>query len=175
MIQTTASAFADKILIVQRPAKNLPEHFGADGFFVRLLAKGRLAQPFQPLILRCDVFRQRELVLTLGVNRFLPQMRAGAGREREHRSGKNRVRGTIGRKHKTDRLERFANDERDTMLGGLQKKFAVDAGRETGDDDRRHVLQRELALAFRRLAGQLSIPAAQAALWTIYADNMIRQ
>jgi hypothetical protein len=97
----------------------------------------------------------------------------GAGREPEHRAGKNGIRGTIGWKHQANRLERFADNERNTMLGRFQEKFTVDAGRKTGDDDGRHVLQRKFTFAFRRFAGQLSIPAAQTALWTINADNVV--
>ena len=164
MIQPAASPVADKILIVQRPAKNLPEHLGANRLLVRLFAKGRLAQFVQPLVLRRDVFRQRELILAFGVNRLLPQVRPGARREVEHGAGKNRVRGAIGRQHQADRLERFADDERDAVLGGFQKKFAVDAGRKTGDDDGRHILQRKFAFAFRRFAGQLAVFATQASI-----------
>lgn len=59
------------------------------------------------------------------------------------------------------------------MLGGFQKQMAVHRRRETGDDDRRHILQRKLALAFRRLAGQLPIPATNRTLWAVYADDVI--
>ena len=173
MIQAAASPVADKIFIVQGPAKNLPEHFRANRLLVRLFAKGRFAQSRQPFILWRDVFRQRELVLAFGVNGFLPQMRAGARREIEHGAGKNRVRGAIGRQHQADRLERFADDERHAMLGRFQKKFAVDGGRKTGDDDGCHILQRKFLFAFRRFAGQLPVPATKRALRRVNADDVV--
>ena len=173
MIQPAASTVADKIFIVQRPAKNLPEHLGANRLLVRFFAKGRLAQGRQRFVLGRDVFRQRELVLAFRINRFHPECRPRFGGEIEQRAGKHRVRGTVGRQHQADRLERFADDERDAMLGGFQKKFAVNGCRKTGDDNGRHILQRELAFALRRFAGQLAVFATKRALRRVYADDMI--
>ena len=100
-------------------------------------------------------------------------MRACLGRQVEHRAGKQRVGGTVGGQHQADRLERFADDERDTVLGGLQKKLAVDAGREAGDDNGRDVLQRKFLFTFRRLAGQLAVFATKRALRRVYADDVV--
>ena len=173
MIQAAASAFADKIFIVQRPAENLPEHFGANRFLVRLFPKSRFPQSRQPFVLRRYMLRERELVLTLGVNRLLPQVRAGAWREIEHRAGKNRVRRPICRKHKADRLERFTNDERDAVFGRFQKKFAVNGRRKTGDDNGCDIFQRKFAFAFRCFTSQLAVFATQRALRRVYGNNVV--
>ena len=116
---------------------------------------------------------QRQLILALGVNRFLPEMRPDARREIEHGAGKNGVGGAVGRDDQADRFEGFADDEGDAVLGGFQEKLAMDAGREAGDDDRCHVLQRQSAFAFRRFAGQLAVSATQGALRRVYADDVI--
>ena len=89
------------------------------------------------------------------------------------RAGKHRVRGTVGRQHQADRLERFADDERHALLGGFQKKLAVNGCRKTGDDDGRHILQRKFLFTFRRFAGQLAVSATQRALRRVYADDVV--
>ncbi len=128
MIQATASTIAHKILVIQAAAKNLPEHLRANRLLVRFFAKSRLAELRHHLVLRRKVLRQCELILAFGVNGLLPEMCPGARREIQHRARKNRVRGTIRRQHQTHRLERFANDQGDAMLGGFQKKLAMNAG-----------------------------------------------
>src|SRR5688572_6431620 len=98
-----------------------------------LFAESGFAQSLQPFVLGCDVFRQRKLVLTFGVYRLLPQVRPCARSKCEHRTGKDRIRRTIRRKHEADRFERFADDQRDAMFGRLEKKLAMNRSREAGD------------------------------------------
>jgi hypothetical protein len=102
-------------------------------------------------------------------------MRPRARRQIEHGAGKKRVRRTIGREDQADRLERFTDNQRHALLGRLQKEFTMDGRRKTGDNNGRHVLQRELALnSIRRFACQLAVLATQRALRRVYADNMVR-
>ena len=173
MIQPAASPVADKILIVQRSAKDLPEHLGANRLLVWFFAKGRFPQGRQRFILRRDMFRQCELVLAFRINRFHPESRPRFGREIEQRAGKQRVRGTVRRQHQADRLERFADDEGDAMLGRLQKQLAVNGCRKTGDNNGRHILQRKFLFTFRRFASQLAVSATKRALRRVYADDVV--
>ncbi len=173
MIQPAACPVADKIFVVQAMAENLPKHFGANRLLVRLFAKRRFAQLFHQLVLRRDVLRQRELILAFGVHRFLPERRPRLWRQVDHRARKHGVCGTIRRQHEADGLERFADDERDAVLGRFQKQFAVDDRRKTGDDDRCHVLQRKFAFTFRRFAGQLAVFATNRTLRRVYADDVV--
>lgn len=173
MIQSAAGPFTDEIFIVQSPAKDLPEHFGADGLLVRFFTKGGVAHGCQSLALWRDVFGQGKLILAFGINGFLPEGGTGFGREIDHRPGKDGVGGTIGRQHEADRLEGFTNDEGDTVLGGFQKEFAVDGRRETGDDDGCHVLQGKPLFPFRRFASQLAVFATKRALRRVYADDVV--
>ena len=59
------------------------------------------------------------------------------------------------------------------MLGGFQKKFAVNGCRETSDNDGCHVLQRKFFFTFRRLARQLSVLATNRTLRRVYADDVV--
>ena len=45
------------------------------------------------------------------------------------------------------------------MLGSLEEQVAMDRGTEAGDNDGGHVLQGQLAFAFVRSAGALSVAA----------------
>ena len=60
------------------------------------------------------------------------------------------------------------------MFGGFKKKLAVNGRRETGDDNGRHILQRELLFPFRRFAGQLPVFTTKRALRRVYADDVVR-
>ena len=60
------------------------------------------------------------------------------------------------------------------MLGRFKKKLAVDGRGKTGNDNGRHILQRELLFPFRRFARQLPVFAAKRALRRVYADDVVR-
>ena len=173
IIQAAFRPVAGKIRVVQGAAENLPEQFRADRLLVRLFSEGGFPQAAERFIIRRDVFGQRQLILAFGINGFLPQQRLGARREIEHGAGKHRIRRAVGREDEADRLERFTDDERDAMLGGFQKKIAVNACREAGDDNGRHILQRKFLFTFRRLAGQLSVPTTQGAVGGVNADDVV--
>jgi hypothetical protein len=61
------------------------------------------------------------------------------------------------------------------MFGRFKKKLAVNGRRKTGDDNGRHILQRELALgSIRCFASQLPVLATERALRRVYADDVVR-
>jgi hypothetical protein len=120
------------------------------------------------------VFREGKLILAFGIHRPLPQKRPRARRQIEHGAGEKCIRRTIGRQDQTDRLERFADDERHALFGRLQKKFAMNGRRKTGDDNGSHILQRELALdTIRCFARQLPVFATERALRRVNADYVV--
>jgi hypothetical protein len=58
MIEPALSAVANKFFIIQAAAKNLPEGFGANGFFMKFFAKSRFAKGREPYIRWRNMFGQ---------------------------------------------------------------------------------------------------------------------
>lgn len=84
-----------------------------------------------------------------------------------------RVGCAAGGQQQRDRLEFFADDERDAVPRGFEKQVAVDARGKTRDDDRGDVFEREL---FRHAVGgadELPIPTRQIDLGCVDADDVI--
>ena len=118
-----------------RRAEDLPERLRANGLLVRLLSQRGHAHRRQSCVIGRELLRQRQLVHALGIHRLLPELRRGAGRQREERAGKQRVRRAVRGQHEGHWLERLADDERHAMLGGLEKQFAVNLRGPARDDD----------------------------------------
>lgn len=173
VIQPRSSSLPRKIRLPHTAAKRIPKQLRADRLLVRLPAPSRLVQELERDIPRREKLRQRVLIATLRIHRLLPKPGQRLRIQLQQRPTEQRIRRAIRWQHQTRRLEIFANNQSHPVLRRLQKQIAMNTRRETRDNDRRHILQRQrFVLLPRHLASQLPILATKRTLWRIDADNM---
>lgn len=115
------------------------------------------------------------MVKAFAIDGCVPELLTDAGGKIDEGAGKQCIAGAVSGEDETDGFKGFADDKRDAVLGGLEKKIAVDGGRKTGDDNSRHILQRQASFTFLGFTGQLAVAAGQLTLRPINVDDVIRQ